>query len=404
MISFITPTALPIEAATTMGVSVKETDGAIGKFGTGLKYAIAGILRLNGRVEIQIDRDVYHFEARKSEIRGRDFWIIHCNDQACGFTTELGKHWEPWQLFRELASNTLDEGGRWAAGNALASEGRTVIRVDCRTVEESEHEEGVFLPKSECLVRSTKGAQVYAGPSKHYYYKGIRAGSFPGGAPVTVDISNGDLSEDRLLDLSRAEVELTYAFRSATHFDESLLLDVMQQSEPGDFWNRHTNDYIWRSTTLPPGLLRFMSDRPKFIRHAGLRAVFDEHLRKGGVAKWQAIELSARHIALLAMGESVCESVGIDPIPRDKAHFTRDLGDSQLAVTCMDTRHVWFSTKIAAMGQDEFLCGYMEEAIHAMTGFADCTRSFQNMLLSLLVGTQRSALKAAALWMLEPEA
>lgn len=26
MIAFITPTALPIEAATTMGVSVKETD------------------------------------------------------------------------------------------------------------------------------------------------------------------------------------------------------------------------------------------------------------------------------------------------------------------------------------------------------------------------------------------
>ena len=46
MISFITPTALPIEAATTMGVSVKETDGAIGKFGTGLKYAIAGVLLL----------------------------------------------------------------------------------------------------------------------------------------------------------------------------------------------------------------------------------------------------------------------------------------------------------------------------------------------------------------------
>ena len=396
MISFITPTALPIEAATTMGVSVKETDGAIGKFGTGLKYAIAGILRLNGRVEIQIDRDVYRFEARKSEIRGRDFWIIHCNDQACGFTTELGKHWEPWQLFRELASNTLDEGGRWVVGNAPASEGRTVIRVDCRVVEESEREESVFLPQSECLVRSTLGAQVYAGPSQHYYYRGIRAGSFLGGAPVTVDIANGELSEDRLLDLSRVEIELTYAFRSATHFDESLLLDVLRQSEPGDFWNRHTNDYIWRSTQLPKPLIRFLLERPKFIKHPGLRTVLDEHLKKGGIAKWQEIEMSDRHATLLAMGERLCDAVGIDPIPRDKVHFTRDLGDRQLAVTCMDTRHVWFSTKIAAIGHDEFLCGYAEEAIHAMTGYADCTREFQNMLLSLLVGTQRNALKEAA--------
>ena len=50
MITFHSPTILPIEAATTMGVSVKESDNAIGKFGTGLKYAIAGVLRLGGTI------------------------------------------------------------------------------------------------------------------------------------------------------------------------------------------------------------------------------------------------------------------------------------------------------------------------------------------------------------------
>ena len=35
MITFHSPTILPIEAATTMGVSAKESDNAIGKFGPG---------------------------------------------------------------------------------------------------------------------------------------------------------------------------------------------------------------------------------------------------------------------------------------------------------------------------------------------------------------------------------
>lgn len=394
MISFITPTALPIEAATTMGVSVKESDGAIGKFGTGLKYAIAGILRLNGSVDIDIDGERNTFTAKDSDIRGRTFRIVHCNGQPCGFTTELGKHWEPWQLFRELASNTLDEGGRWAIGNAPASEGRTVIRVDCRQVEESERAEAVFLPQSECLLKSTMGAQVYAGPSKHYYYKGIRAGSFPHIAPVTVDVPSGSLSEDRLLDLSVVESELTWAFRSATHFDENLLLTVMSQSDPAQFWVRHTNDYSWGQ--LPEKMLRFLADRPKFVQHPGLRKEFDAHLKRGGGAKWEEIPMTPRHLSLLSAGERLCDAIGVDPIPRTKVHFTRDLDDKTLAVTAMDTRHVWFSTKLAAIGNDEFLCGYVEEAIHAMTGARDCTREFQNILLSLLVGTQRETLAVAA--------
>lgn len=394
MISFITPTALPIEAATTMGVSVKETDGAIGKFGTGLKYAIAGVLRLNGRVEIDIDGEHHAFTAKDSNIRGKTFRIVHCNDAPCGFTTELGHHWEPWQLFRELASNTLDENGRWASGNAPASEGRTVIRVDCRQVEESEHEEAVFRQPSDRLLQSGMGAQVYAGPSQHYYYKGIRAGSFPCIAPVTVDVSSGALSEDRLLDLSTVESELTWAFRSATSFDEHLLLSVMRQSEPGEFWIRHTTDYLWDS--LSPSILEFLAERPKFITHPGMRKAFDAHLRRGGHARWGEIPMTQRHLALIELGERLCDGIGIDPIPRNKVHFTRDMSDSQLAVTCLDTRHVWFSTNLAARGEDEFSAGYIEEAVHAMTGARDCTREFQNVLLALLVGTQRESMRAAA--------
>lgn len=387
MIHFVTPTALAIEAATTMGVSVKE-DGAIGKFGTGLKYAIAGILRLGGSVSIKIDGDLYTFSAKESEIRGKTFRIVHCNDQPCGFTTDLGKHWEPWQLFRELASNALDEGGCWTR-NPLT--GRTVISVGCREVEAAEHSEAVFLAGKEPLIESSFGATIYEGPSPHYYYNGIRAGSFGFVAPVTVDVAHGDLSEDRLLDLAVVRRELGWAFRTATRWDERLMLSVIAQHEPGNFWIEVVSGIEFSSGELPTKMLDFIAARRKFIKHPAFRAALDAHLRKSGGGHWEEVAMTERHRELIALGEALACRVGVDPIPRERIHFTTDLADAELAVTRMDTREVWFSTKLAMLGRDEFLSGYLEEAIHAMTGLRDCTREFQNALLAIIVNNAQIA-------------
>lgn len=383
MLSFLTDSVLPIEAATTMGVSVKG-DEAIGKFGTGLKYAIAGVLRLGGTVAAYIDGERHEFTTKDSNIRGREFRIVHHNGVPCGFTTELGKHWEPWQLFRELASNTLDEGGSWTRESTDAKSARTVIQVRCREVEDSERSEQVFIAKGDPLLESNLGATVYAGASRHYYFRGIRAGSFPTLAPVTVDVHEGSLSEDRLLDYARVQTELAWAFRTATKFSEPFMLSVMAQRESGEFWVENVSKFSL-GTTLPEPLMAFLAGRPKFVKHPALQAALNAHLRESGRGQWEPIAMDARHTALIRAGVSLCERVGVDPIPHDRVHFTRDLGDETLAVTCMDTRDVWFSTKIAMLGRDEFLCGYLEEAMHAMTGFADCTRQLQNALLSLVV-------------------
>lgn len=383
MISFLTDTALPIEAATTMGVSVKGDD-AIGKFGTGLKYAIAGVLRLGGSIAAYIDGERHEFMTKDANIRGRDFRIVHHNDVPCGFTTELGKHWEPWQLFRELASNTLDEGGSWTREPTSAQSARTVIQVCCREVEDSERNEHVFITKGEPLLESSMGATVYAGASRHYYFRGIRAGSFPTLAPVTVDVHDGSLSEDRLLDYARVRTELAWAFRTVTKFSEPFVLSVMAQRESGEFWVENVGKYDL-GNALPDLLMTFLAARPKFVKHPALLAALHAHLRESGRGQWEPITMDVRHSELVRAGESLCERVGVDPVPRERVHFTRDLGDETLAVTCMDTRDVWFSTKLAMLGRDEFLCGYLEEAMHAMTGFADCTRQLQNALFSLIV-------------------
>lgn len=389
MIYFLTSTELPIEAATTMGVSVKDGDNAIGKFGTGLKYAVAGILRLRGSIEIMIGADRYIFTAKPSVIRGKEFSIVHCNDMPCGFTTELGKHWEPWQLFRELASNTLDEGGEWV--DRAFHCGGTTIAVSCRELEQAAKSEAVFLGNPRALVTSRNGATIYEGQSRHYYYKGIRAGSFPCVAPVTVSVNSGTLSEDRLLDLATVEQELAWAFRTATSWDEALLLDILPDKRPDSFWVRHMQSYSLDTADLPKEMMAFIAARPKFIHHPGFSLALKKYQKKQGVARWVEIPMTQRHMDLVALGESVAARAGVDPIPQDRIHFTKDLDDATLAVTCMDTRHVWFSTKLALLGEGEFLSGYIEEAMHAMTGFRDCTREFQNAMLAMIVTLARSA-------------
>lgn len=398
MIYFLTPVALPIEAATTMGVSVKDSADSIGKFGTGMKYAIAGVLRLGGTINIWIEGEHYAFTAKHADIRGRTFQIVHCNDTPCGFTTELGKHWAPWQLFRELASNALDEGGRWVRETCTSDAATTVIAVKCREVEESERTEQVFLGSRPKLVESTNGATIHEGASSHYYYKGIRAGSFGRMAPVTVDVNSGELSEDRLLDLSTVQSELAWAFRTATKWDEALVLSILPQREPGEFWVDNLPAYAMLSGELPAEMMAFLASRPKFVEHPSFRALLNTHMRKSGVGKWSEVRATPRHESLIAAGAELCKSIGADPISRDRIHFTSDLGDTTLAVTCMDTRHVWFSTKLAMLGRDEFLCGYLEEAMHAMTGARDCTREFQNALLSIIVSsaTQNESILEAA--------
>lgn len=110
-IEFRNNSELPLECITTFGISVKENESPIGYFGTGLKYAIAVLLRENCQVQIFIGSEEYKFKTIGEYVRGKMFNMIYMNDMQLPFTTELGKNWELWQAYRELWSNCKDEGG-----------------------------------------------------------------------------------------------------------------------------------------------------------------------------------------------------------------------------------------------------------------------------------------------------
>lgn len=90
------------------GINVKPGKSPIGFFGTGLKYAIAVLMRTGQKVTIYSGLSKCTIGTEESEFRGKNFNFIKATvddnpSYDIGFTTELGKMWPLWAAYRELA-------------------------------------------------------------------------------------------------------------------------------------------------------------------------------------------------------------------------------------------------------------------------------------------------------------
>ena len=206
MIVFDTPTELDLLALRTFGISAKETDSPIGRFGTGLKYALAVLVREGCEVTINAGNVQLTVEAETRDFRGKEFQFVVGRPQSepafdLGFTTELGKDWELWQAFRELYSNTLDESGDTARLTTLpmARAGRSTISVIGAGFEQVYDERNSIVITDEPLWENDDVA-IHAGPSKHMFYQGIRARELEHPAAYRYNIKKYiELTEDRTI-------------------------------------------------------------------------------------------------------------------------------------------------------------------------------------------------------------
>ena len=203
MITLINNGLIELDLITTMGTNVKVTNNAIGRFGTGLKYAIAILLREGIDFDLHIGENKYEFYTVEKEIRGKVFNICHMRSKfdktSLGFTTELGSNWEIWQAYRELYTNcVIDEGGRVLHGKTEPpSQNTTMFRI----FDEIETNEVFLMESGKKLILSSGNVDVYEGESKCLYYQGIRAKDLYDRPSIyTYNINYGcDLTEDRTL-------------------------------------------------------------------------------------------------------------------------------------------------------------------------------------------------------------
>lgn len=234
---FSTPGLIPIEAFTVVGMSAKpNSTNPFGKFGTGLKIAVAVCLRLGQEVVVWRGRDKYTFYTKKIDFRGKEFqkirmshkgWLRGVSYHDLPFTTEFGKHWELWQAFREFQTNTMDEGGDTYINNhaegdiAKGSDDHTwIVVTGSKFVDEYHDRARNFLPDGLAERAGSDRIQVLDRPSKHVYFRGVRVWDLKEESQFTYNfLMDIELTEDRTAKYS-------------TLLESYICEHIMQSSDP----------------------------------------------------------------------------------------------------------------------------------------------------------------------------
>ncbi len=249
MIVFQNKGLIELRTITTFGVSVKpETDNPIGYFGTGLKYAIAVMLREGIKVTLYRGTTKLRFTAKKRKIRGQQFHMVLLNGEELPFTTELGKNWDLWMAYRELAANAMDE-----PDNIVTSD-KPDIKTGYTTFVAEGHmldavhnnRDSIFLMTKPKYKFDTVEFHDGPGVGKYIYYKGIRVFELPKQAMYNYNILfDLKLTEDRTLpSLTKAYSAIAKAIVPCDH--AGLIRQLLEAHQ--NYWES-TIDYTWYFST-----------------------------------------------------------------------------------------------------------------------------------------------------------
>lgn len=163
-----------------IGVNVKESASAIGYFGTGLKYAVACLARWGESMTVQSGMAEFTFHTEDTKIRGQSFGVLVMRSAVdhlqLGFTTELGKRWEPWMVYRELWCNAHDEPkARVYVSQTLPKPANGVTRVIVAgpRIEGAHDTRADFIIEGRTPLHVLPGLEIYDGEGKRIFYRGI---------------------------------------------------------------------------------------------------------------------------------------------------------------------------------------------------------------------------------------
>lgn len=217
MLTFINPGEIDPLAFSLMGVSAKPNSGhPIGRFGTGLKYAIACTTRLGGQIVIFSGRTRIDFATRQASFRGSPVDILTYSINMgppvdLPFSLAYGQDWKPWQILRELESNARDEGGRSTRGAAQPRPGQTTIWLSCPSIEaEYEGLDSIFLNVEATVPLARAEISYYpdiyapsAATRGRLYYRGVYVAEAQYPPLFTYNfLDHVELTEDRTLSSS----------------------------------------------------------------------------------------------------------------------------------------------------------------------------------------------------------
>lgn len=375
---------IPMEAVTTMGVSAKEGENPIGFFGTGLKYAIASLLRLGHKVIIWRGLDRYDLSTVSGVVRGKEFDFIEMRGpegvQRLGFTTHLGAKWEVWQVFRELYSNCLDEGGEIAFAAIEPAEDATTIRVTGEGFAEAARTRDRYFLSTKPIHSGTL-VDIHPGSSGGIYYRGVLAANLGAPSALTYNITCGvDLTEDRTI--KHRWMADSYVAHALAHCGDRKLLQIALSAR-GAY--EEGLDYSDPSEGFAEAVLAICEERGSASVHARAIAAAERWAQRE--ARVNAIELSPREADDLKVAKRFLASIGYKitaPVV-----VAETLGPDVCGMA--KDGKIFLSRTVMSRGGNFLIGTLLEEHLHLAHGFADESRRFQDFLIDLVVKFAKDA-------------
>lgn len=381
MIYFTNPGSLPIEAAITLGVNAKEGPSAIGYFGTGLKYAIATILRNHGSISIATDGDTYTFSHQVSIIRNAPFKIVTYSKNGgtpvlTGFTTDMGKNWTLENAYRELYSNAKDEGGDVYTKPPFST-GSCVVITTIGLDEVHEMRDSFILNSQHMkLLLSTPDIEVYNQISDTVFYRGIAAYKSSRPIKYTYNIKRQmTLTEDRTLASPYSmECEITSALQALS--DEDFLNATSHRSFLEGNISFYFSDLKESVYDKAEAMLAVIG--PENFNQSIANNVNVRKSKKPKTFSYMSISLD--EMQMVEEAEATLKASGIYarlyPIK-----FVHNLGKDTLALA--HNGEILLTPKCFS---DKALLhkAILEEFVHLFYGVNDNTREMQNVLFNLI--------------------
>lgn len=388
MIVFKNPGEIDPRSISTFGVSVKEGSNPIGFFGTGLKYAIAVLLRTGHKVTIYSGLNVIRFGLKNSAVRGQefDFVTMQTNDgesTEIGFTTELGKCWELWMAYREIACNCKDEGGddsfEFAAPRPEAGTTKIIV--------EGEGFESVYGTRHEYILEDSPAfvvgsIEVRNRPGNHFYYRGVRVMYFNSASIYTYnDTCQLDLTEDRTV---KDQWQPRYRIATAIlRSDNKAFLRAVLTAKD-DTLEGALDYHGWG-----------ISPSEEFLEVCG-SLVGDKLTKLNLTARkvWQdatkhtvepkEIVLTAVQAKSMEKALDFCSKIGFQIRGSYPIKVAESLGEGTLGLALNET--IFIAERVFHLGGTKQLASTLiEEYLHLRHGWADLTRELQSFLFEKLV-------------------
>ena len=379
---------LDIDAAITMGVHVKESNNPIGFFGTGLKYAIATLLRTGHSVSIKLKGEKpYKFGTVKKLIRGKEFALVTMNRKTLGFTTDLGKNWLVWQAFRELYSNMKDESGS-CYDYPPKQDWDTTIIIDGPKIHDAYNSRHtIFIDQTLAPISRTGFGNIYpaniGGNEGNIYYRGVLVYKVDKPFMFTYNIhASVELTEDRTIK-HYSSIEQLISWILAVADSEEVFRKWFTQSDETQYTElKYTVD---RDLATNQVALKIAKEiLPTQLLPAKVWECLKEKFKSRELTQYLLTDKEANDVVkakqLLATAGFFIDDYEIQYVES----LSQKTGNSRILGLAEDDT-IYIDKLCFTKGPVFLASTLLEEYMHLRFNVYDCTREFQTLLLDEII-------------------